>query len=150
MWKSNRWPEKEAELRTVSEVVDKTIDDEEEEVAQEFLTHWIKFAQDLKGGAATTHSATGNNNEEAAGLASIKEQSAALQLNFQNVTNKLAEEIAKLSPSVSKHELNPVITPISGTSPPTQPPEFIIHREYKVNGQIGERGQKDKLSYWWD
>ncbi|KAK7878975.1 hypothetical protein WMY93_034189 [Mugilogobius chulae] len=36
---------------------------------------------------------------------------------------------------------------MSATPPPTQPPEFIIRREFKVNGQIGEKGQKDKLSY---
>lgn len=41
---------------------------------------------------------------------------------------------------------------VQGSSPLTapsalQPPEVTIHREFKINGQIGERGQKDKLSY---
>ncbi|KAK7879352.1 hypothetical protein WMY93_033866 [Mugilogobius chulae] len=54
--------------------------------------------------------------------------------------------MAKLTAS-AKQETSPSFAPMSATPPPTQPPEFIIRREFKVNGQIGEKGQKDKLSY---
>lgn len=32
-------------------------------------------------------------------------------------------------------------------SPATQSPKVTIRREFRINGQIGERGQKDKLPY---
>lgn len=134
-------------IRTISEVADKAIEEEDETVAREFLTRMIDFAKEIKTKSDTTQATMENASKEAAMMASLQEQYQTLQLSFQNASKKLEEEMVRLSLGTTPREPSPVIVPPPTTSPPAQPPEFVIRREFKINGQIGERGQKDKLSY---
>lgn len=38
-------------------------------------------------------------------------------------------------------------SPTNSQSPFSQAPEVVIRRDFRINGQIGKLGQKDKLSY---
>ncbi len=135
-------------IRLISQAADTAVDDEEEEVASAFLVRLITTAKGIKERDEQSHRTDeGSASEDAAALASLQEQYAALQLSFEASTKKLEQEMTRLTNKVTTQQpsnvfLRQQITPID-----TQPPEVIIRREFKINGQIGERGQKDKLSY---
>ena len=115
-------------------------------MASEFLVRLITFAKEIRERDEQPHPED-STSQEAAALASLQEQYAALQLSFQASTKKLEEEITRLTSEVTTQQPGRVLLPQPATSIATQPPKVTIRREFKNNGQIGERGQKDKLSY---
>lgn len=84
--------------------------------------------------------------KNAAAFASLQGQDAALYQTFQTSTKRIEEEMLKQATKVSNQEPS-IVSPQPVTPLVTQSPEIIIRREFKINGQIGERGQRDKLSY---
>lgn len=145
--KTENLTKKHALIRAINEVVDTAIEEEDANVAREYLVQAIAFAKGVKEKADTTQVTVETASRDAAALVRLQEQYKALQSSFQDASKQIEEEMATLSIRTGQHVQSPVIAPTVTTSPPTQPPEFIIRREFKINGQIGERGQKDKLSY---
>lgn len=80
-------------------------------------------------------------------MARLQERYAALQLSFQDAAKTLENEMTKLTKKVNTQQPSNVLLHQQAYPLATQPPEVTIRREFKINGQIGERGQKDKLSY---
>ncbi|XP_043970233.1 v-maf avian musculoaponeurotic fibrosarcoma oncogene homolog Gb isoform X1 [Gambusia affinis] len=124
-------------ISLINTAVDTAIDCEEEDVACEFLSRLISKAKEVSENEMSQMVDDAVNQDNAA-LISLQEQYAALQLSFQAATKKLQGEMAKLENKVKKQPTNPIVA---------HPPEVTIRREFKINGQIGERGQRDKLSY---
>lgn len=124
--------------------MDVVIEEEEMEVESEFLVRLLTSAKEIRERDEQSQGTGDNTSSDAAALASLQEQYAALQLSFQTLTKKL-EKITKLSNKVNTHQLSNVLLPQSVTPLNPQPPKVTIRREFKINGQIGERGQKDKL-----
>lgn len=141
-------------IRSISEAVDTVIEVEEEEVAHAFLDRLIKSATAMTEQDELTQVGEGSASRDAIALASLQEQYAALQLSFQTSVKGLEQEMARLTDKMasqgrSQHpdsQLFPLPAALT-MSPATQPPEVTIRREFRISGQIGEWGQKDKLSY---
>ncbi|XP_019221791.1 uncharacterized protein LOC109204700 [Oreochromis niloticus] len=141
-------------IRTISEAVETIIEVEEEEVAHTFLDRLIKTVKELKGRDDPAQEREDSISRDLVALASLQEQYAALQLSFQTSTKRLEEEMARLTDRMASQETSqglatqlPTLPSPLPASPATQPPEVTIRREFRISGQIGERGQKDKLSY---
>ncbi len=67
-----------------------------------------------------------------------------------SVLKAVLEAIGKMDSAVSSNEDNP--SPSENeepapSKPPSQTPAVTLRREFKIAGQIGEPGQKDKLSF---
>lgn len=132
-------------IRTISEAVDSVIEIEDGDVAHEFLVRLITYAEEIKGRSDQVQGEGEQASQDAAALASLQQRYAALQLSFQTLTKRLEEEMVRLTNRTTTQVPNPLTTPSALSA--IQPPEVTIRREFKINGQIGERGQKDKLSY---
>lgn len=80
-------------------------------------------------------------------LEKLQKQYSELQLSFQTSTQALVDQINRLSEKLDSGD--PTLTTVK-TDYPSQVnklPEVTIRRGFKICGQIGERGQKEKLSY---
>ena len=142
-------------IRLTIEAAEKAVEDEEEQVASAFLIRLIKTAKELmqiNEQSQLSDDITSN----VGALASLQQQYAALQLSFQASTMKMEGDIMRLTNKMTSQEpSNPVlplttpfsVTPPTASSSVTKPSEVTIRREFKISGQIGERGQKDKLSH---
>uniref|UniRef100_A0A8C6Q036 Gypsy retrotransposon integrase-like protein 1 n=2 Tax=Nothobranchius furzeri TaxID=105023 RepID=A0A8C6Q036_NOTFU len=131
-------------IRLISEVADIAIETEEEDVACEFLNRLIAKAKAMQKNESMVVDETAE--RDVAALESLQKQYAALQLSFQASTKKLEEEMARLEKKVKIQ--GPYQLPAQFANPfAANTPEVTIRREFKINGQIGERGQRDKLSY---
>lgn len=132
-------------IRSISE--EAAIENEEEEVALESLVRLIASAEEVKEKSDQTQVVEDSASKDVAALASLQEQYAALQLSFQTSAKKLEEEMAKLTNKMTYQGPSQGLCPKLAASLATQTPEVTIRREFKINGQIGERSQRDKLSY---
>ncbi|XP_070401872.1 uncharacterized protein [Nothobranchius furzeri] len=131
-------------IRLISEVDDIAIETEEEDVACEFLNRLIAKAKAMQKNESMVVDEMAE--RDVAALESLQKQYAALQLSFQASTKKLEEEMARLEKKVKIQ--GPYQLPAQFANPfAANTPEVTIRREFKINGQIGERGQRDKLSY---
>ena len=142
-------------IRLIIEAAEKAVEDEEEQVASAFLIRLIKTAKELmqiNEQPQLSDDITSN----VGALASLQQQYAALQLSFQASTMKMEGDIMRLTNKMTSQEpSNPVlplttpfsVTPSTASSSVPKPSEVTIRREFKISGQIGERGQKDKLSH---
>lgn len=134
-------------IRLISEEVEKIIEKEEEDIARTFLLNLITYANDAKLGDLPEQATAISTTQAAEALASLQKQYEALQESFLDSTKRLELEMAKLTtrladqPQRSATLTPPVVSP----TPPL--PEVTIRREFRISGQIGEWGQKDKLSY---
>lgn len=131
-------------ISSLSEAVETAIETEEE-VAHAFLIHLIESAKEVRKSSDQTQDVEDSASKDAVALASLQEQYAALQLNFQTATKILEEEMVRITNKMTSQGLSQGVSPKSTAPPATQPPEVTICREFKINGQIGEWGQK--LSY---
>lgn len=132
-------------IRLIDAAVDTAMESEEEDVARKFLSRLISKAKEVSE-YEMSQMVDDTVNQDNAALIGLREQYAELQLSFQAATKKLEREMAKLENKVKKQETSPLPTPPANPFE-TRPPEVTIRREFKINGQIGERGQRDKLSY---
>ena len=117
--------------------MDKALEDEEHEVAETFAQDLLATAKRLSDTAPKPDGDEKHNKE----LQSLHKQYAEMQLNFQKLTKMLEEEMSRLREKINR-------TPSSPVEPPfPKAPEVVIRREFRINGQICELQQKDKLSY---
>lgn len=125
--------EKHTSIGAIHESVDKALEEEEHDVAETFLQYLLATASlretALKPMGEERH-------EEELGML----QDAEMLVNFQKSTKMLEEEMSWLREKISR-------TPSSPELPFPRAPEVVIRREFRLNGQVGEPGQKDKLSY---
>lgn len=78
---------------------------------------------------------------------SLAEQYSQLQLNskaLQDEGRRLSERVNREPSSQASAPQNALPTAVNRL------PEVIIRRAFKICGQIGEKGQKDRLSYTYD
>ena len=77
------------------------------------------------------------------GYKSYKQSMLKMQLNFQQSTKMLEEEMSRLREKMNRTPKPPVEHP----SPFPRVPEVVIRREFRINDQIGEPGQRSGTSY---
>ncbi len=133
-------------IHRISEEIDDVIEKEEEEAARHFIVSVVEWIKEMKGQGAREAVRSLRSDEDE--LEKLKKQYADLQLSFQNSTKALEREIMRLSDQVRIKE-NRAFPAISREAQPqpSRVPEVTIRRDFKISGQIGERGQKDRLSY---
>ncbi|KAK0144802.1 hypothetical protein N1851_016626 [Merluccius polli] len=124
-------------IRAVNESVDNAIESEEDDVAETFVQELLATAKRLRQKATEGDESNGGSEDE---LRRLQNQYAEMQLSFRQSTRMLEEEMSHLREKVNRR-------PSSPHSPFSRAPEVVIRREFRINGQIGELGQKDKLSY---
>ncbi|KAL1276924.1 hypothetical protein QQF64_023597 [Cirrhinus molitorella] len=130
-------------IRLISEAVDNVRETEEDDVARQHVKDLLEFDRGMtRRSDPAIQNGGGDTDRSEAELAYLKRQYAELQPHFKLSTSMLKNEIQRLSLKV------PFVS-----SPPVFPqhqqavPEVTIPCDFKINGQIGEWGQKDKLSY---
>ena len=139
-------------IRLISESMDEAIENEDEDVARTYLTALLKLAEsDQSKGTEEKEASTENidkASQETEELLRLQNQYSELQLSFQSSTEALQDDIKRLTekmgstaPSSTTTQPNVVYSPVNRL------PEVTIRREFRISGQIGERGQKEKLSY---
>lgn len=140
-------------IRLINESVDQAIENEEEDVARQYLTNLVAMANQLKKTEETASESGEASVHDITELERLQKQYSEIQTNFQASTRVIEEEIKLLREKVNRKEPSYIeyIRNASSQSvlqqPPVKIPEVVIRREFRINGQIGERGQKDKLSY---
>lgn len=132
-------------LRLINQSIETVIEEEESDVAENHLNRLLKLLEALEQGVESES----NMDREAEELAALKKQYESLQLSFQSSTQALSEEIERLSGRVEKKKTSrpPDQQEVMQQPPQNRLPEVTIRREFKIHGQIGERGQKEKLSF---
>lgn len=110
-----------AVIKTIMESMDNAIETEEDDVAKQYLDKLLKLIETLE-----------NMQEENRGLPN----SQALTSEPQRQSDQVSIPSLPNEPSVHTSSL-----------PTNRLQEVTIRREFKISGQIGERGQKDKLSF---
>ena len=124
-------------IRLINESVDQALEDEEDDVADTVVRELLATATRLTGTSPKPKD-DGKDNEE---LRRLQEQYAEVQLNFQKSTKMLEEEMSRL-----KDKMNRTPRPLLEPPPPSpRALEVVIRCEFRINGQIGEPGQRDKL-----
>lgn len=102
-------------ISSLSEAVETAIETEEEKVAHTFLVCFIESAKEVK----ESNNQTQDVEESAVALASLQEQYAALQLSFQTATNKLEEEMVRLTNKLTFQGLSEPQVHCSTSNPAT-------------------------------
>lgn len=132
-------------IRLITDSVDNVINDEEDEVAKCYVGTMLKTVEQTRenAGIITSEEGSGNTTQSSTEM-SLTEKYSQLQLNNQ----ALHDEVQRLSEKVNGTSSKQAVSPDS-MLPTTvnKLPEVTIRREFKICGQIGERGQKDRLSY---
>lgn len=83
-------------------------------------------------------------------LAKLKQQYNSIQKRFQETSRLMVEQIRELdtkskSPRDSHPKQGPVL--VMQRLPRGNLPEMMIRKDFKIEGQIGEKAQKGKMSY---
>lgn len=101
-------------IRTISEAVDSIIESEDGEVAHAFLVRHVlnKYREEITKLRVEGDQAS----QEAAALASLQQQYAALQLSFQALTKQLEEEMVRLTNRIPTQVPNPLTTPSASSA----------------------------------
>lgn len=132
-------------IRLITDSVDNVINKEEDEVAKCYVGTMLKTVEQTRenAGIITSEEGSGNTTQSSTEM-SLTEKYSQLQLNNQ----ALHDEVQRLSEKVNGTSSKQAVSPDS-MLPTTvnKLPEVTIRREFKICGQIGERGQKDRLSY---
>ncbi|TWW74006.1 Retrovirus-related Pol polyprotein from transposon 297 [Takifugu flavidus] len=136
-------------ISRIIESLDSTINTEEEDVALYFLKNILKSVEQIKETDEDTETDENAENTEQdiqqmATEMSLAEKYSQLQKNSQ----ALQDEVRRLSERVNS--ASPNLPPAPQVVPPAavnRLPEVTIRKDFKICGQIGERGQKDRLSY---
>lgn len=133
-------------IHRINEEIDDVIEKEDEEAARHFVVSVVELIKEMKGQGA--REAVRSLKEDEDELEKLKKQNADLQLSFQNSTKALESEIMRLSDQVQiKENRAPPAIFCDAQPQSSRVPEVTIRRDFKIWGQIGERGQKDRLSY---
>lgn len=136
-------------IRLITESLDSTISTEEEDVALYFLKSILKSVEQIKETDEDTETDENAENTEqdiqqTTTEISLAEKYSQLQKNSQ----ALQDEVRRLSERVKSASLNqPSVPQVVPPAAVNRPPEVTIRKDFKICGQIGERGQKGRLSY---
>lgn len=137
---------KHVSIHRINEEIDGAIEKEDGDVARQFLVSVFELMKEMKG--LGVRSAAMSLREDEDELEKLKKQYADLRLRFQDSTKALESEILRLSDQVRTKENRAAPAVLMDAPPqPSRVPEVTIRRDFKIWGQIGERGQKDRLSY---
>lgn len=141
--------------RTLIRLVETTLDEIEEgeesaEAYQQYLQHVLSYLASLKPvpGESEAEIAV----QETSELNKLKMQYQKLQRQMEEEIEALEEKIKQKTPAAGG-DTAPVIVAAkkednrTATTTSTRLPEVTLRREFRIIGQIGEAGQKDKLSY---
>lgn len=139
-------------MRIVNEVIDELVETESEEAVTQFLQATKRFVSELekKRDNAEAQNTSEKDPQPEQQLTNLKRQYHAMQEKFQETSRMIEEQIKELNTksqdsndSHSKQE--PIAVPQRlhhGNLP-----EVTIRKDFRIAGQIGEKEQKDKLSY---
>lgn len=138
--------------RLITESLDSTISTEEEDVALHFLKSILKSVEQIKKTHEDTETDENAENTEQniqQTTTEIAEMSLAQKYSeLQQNSQALQDEVRRLRERVNSASLNqpsaPQVVPPAAVN---RLPEVTIRKDFKICGQIGERGQKDRLSY---
>lgn len=136
-------------MRIINTALDDTVEQEEQDCAQQYLLDLLAFISEIKQQDGSCQGNTGDNTEtEIAQLKELKRQYSEMQKSFQASTQAMEDGIKYLSEKLKINEQSTAESLSRLTQPNKERvPEVTIRRDFKISGQIGERGQKDKLSY---
>ncbi|XP_039866235.1 uncharacterized protein LOC120720578 [Simochromis diagramma] len=136
-------------IKLITESMDKVINDEEQDVALCYLKKMLESVDPAIGSSRSTESGS-NPTSSPQGAQEIREEVdlAERYAQLQRNSEALQEEIRRLSGRVERTPPNQPTTP-QNVFPfaANRLSEVTIRREFKICGQIGEKGQKDRLSY---
>lgn len=139
-------------IRHITKCIDDVINVEEKDVSTCFLRRMLKLVEQLiENPGNTEHEENTENTTETTQISqetdeemSLAEKYRQLQLNsqaLQDEVRRLSERVSSASASKASAPQNVLPTAVNRL------PEVTIRREFKICGQIGEKGQKDRLSY---
>ncbi|XP_035264283.1 uncharacterized protein LOC118222647 [Anguilla anguilla] len=115
-------------VKLIEATIDEVADNEEYEVACQFMRDLLSTIEGLIG--------SGEEHEE---VLEMRKRYLTLELEQQKAREQMEQEIKSLSERLANKRAAP-----GGA---TLAPEVTIKKEFKIWGQIGEGGQKEKLSY---
>lgn len=129
-------------VKQITKFIDKVIDEEEEDVAMHHLKTMLKKLEQITTDTENSEIDTENTaliSQKTHEEVNLAEKYSQLQLNSQ----ALQDEVRRLSERMNSALSSQVSAPLNVN----RFPEVTMRREFKISGQIGEKGQKDKLSY---
>lgn len=141
--------------RTLIRLVEKTLDEIEE--GEESTDSYQKYLQQLLSDLSSLNPTLGET--EAETVVQEKGELEELKMHYQKLQQQMEEEIGALEEKMKQrmqaaggHTASVPITTKdvdtkSAITTPTRLPEVTLRREFRIMGQIGEAGQKEKLSY---
>lgn len=139
--------EKEAR-RALIRLAEKTLDDiEDEEVGEAFHQYLQHILSELKSLQTKEPSESETVLHEPSELDVLKEKYLKLQEEQNEARRLLEEEIVVLEGRQQPKEPAVDTRTVIMSPPPLSLPEVTLRREFRICGQIGEPGQKEKISY---
>lgn len=139
-------------MRIINEVIDELVEAESEEMVTHFLQATKKFISGLekRRDNAEVPSFGEEDPQPEQQLADLRQQYHTMQEKFQETSRIIEEQIKELSTKSKDSgdsQPKPVRAPLTQRLHPGSLPEMTIRKDFKITGQIGEKEQRDKLSY---
>lgn len=133
----------------ITQSIHSVINDEEQDVATQRFKTMLKLMKQITENTGNTDNeenteSTTQTSQKTAEEMSLAEKYSQLQLNSQDLQDevrRLSERMNSASSSQTTAPQNVMPTAVN------QLPEVTIRRQFKICGQIGEKGQKNRLSY---
>ena len=137
-------------IRLVETTLDEIEADEESESYQQYLQRVLSYLASLKRAQEETQAETVV--QSTSELENLRIQYQKLQRQMEAEIGALEEKIKQKTQAAGGDAAPAIMTPKeenirTATTIPTRLPEVTLRREFRIVGQIGEAGQKDKLSY---
>lgn len=132
-------------IRMAERVLDDIEDKQEEDEACQYVQDFISFIKTLKGTSTDSQASE----QEQIRLEELRDKYKQLQQSQEEARKALEGEIKAMSVKLGAGDTDKVSERAALALPLRNPllPEVTIRREFRIHGQIGEGGQKDKLSY---
>ena len=137
-------------IRLAEKTLDEVEDDEESSAFQQYLQNFLEWMKNLKKKELSESETVPDKPSE---LDVLKERYLKLQEEQKEARRLLEEEIVILEETAVLKEGQQTQGPAVDTktvmmSPPSMKlPEVTLRREFRICGQIGEPGQREKISY---
>ncbi|KAK0147389.1 hypothetical protein N1851_013152 [Merluccius polli] len=129
-------------IRLAETTLDEVEDDGDLESFQQFLQNLLSFVGSLKQSSLSTSDMI---QQEPSELDTLKDKYKTLRQEQNGTRQQLEGEIGLLEERLKTKTWSADATPTTPIL--TKLPEVTLRREFRIHGQIGEAGQKDKLSY---
>lgn len=128
-------------IRMAERKLEEMEESEEEDWVCDYLRELLSFMEEMRGAQKQV-----NIDPDQSHLSDLKEHYFLLQRSQEQALRDLEEKMRRLSDRLTP--LNHSTPEARHTTPHVPPlPEVTLRREFRISGQIGEGGQKDKLSY---